>query len=591
MIQQMCKCCGREIEVEKDARIATCPHCGKQQTLPLYRSQQQKKQYAEICTLRQKGAFSVALQQIDGLLQNNAEESEWYWQRLLCRYGMIYLQGTGKKEYLLQCTNPMEIPIFADADYQAALQFAETEEKCYYEADGTLLEQARQRELGTELPEELSDFALESGFRSLEAEHWELASAQFDLVLRKRPNDSNAYLGKMMAQLQVRREEDLLKTGSEMEKTTQYAELMQHADPIFREKILQYQKKAKYQQAEIIKEKANSVEELQAAIDLLETIPSYPDAERLAVVCKRQMRERMLAYSEVLIGCHAANHLILSGESEEKRIIVAKYYYDSDTEEEEKAAAAAEKRRSAFGKIDGRILFLLLALIGLAVVVLAALFFRKEPQQSSLPEHHIVTIFQQTTSKTDLFTKPSTTVLTQQATVTDVVPSKTEPVLSADAIVCGDYRYELLEQVLYRVEAIGSSAGQEKVQEQVQQILPDQKKRLLYLHNGAVYFLQSDGTEGESLPLEQVKMLFSLDLEEEQTTIAGLTEDGTLSLWVYDEASSHYVQRMAFYLVEAEDVASQVQGWEAVVQLQYADQILIGMDANGMPIRAIPLQF
>ena len=111
-----------------------------------------------------------------------------------------------------------------------------------------------------------------------------------------------------------------------MEQTEQYAELMQHADPAFREKILQYEKKAKYQQAVLMKEKANSVEALQAAVDLLETIPNDPDAERLIVVCKRQMRERMLAYSEVLIGCHAAEHLILSGESEEKRIIVAKYY-------------------------------------------------------------------------------------------------------------------------------------------------------------------------------------------------------------------------------------------------------------------------
>ncbi len=591
MIQQMCKCCGREIEIAETARIATCPYCEKQQTLPLYRNQKQKKQYAQICTLRQKGAFSTAIQQIEGLLQTDAEESEWYWQRLLCRYGMVYLQGIGKKEYTLQCTNPLETPISADADYQSALQFAETEAKSYYEADGTLLEQERQRELDMEQPEKLSEFTLESGFRSLEAERWELASAQFDLVLRKRPNDSNAYLGKMMAQLQVRREEDLLKTGSAMEKTTQYAELMQHADPVFRERILQYQKKAKYQQAEIMKEKANSVEELQAAVDLLESIPAYPDAERLAIVCKRQMRERMLAYSEVLIGCHAANHLILSGESEEKRIIVAKYYYDSDTKEEEKAAAVAERRGSALKRVDGRIFFLLLAVMGLAVAVLVALFFRKESPKPDKIEHHIVTTFQQTATKTDnLMTEP-TTVFTRQATVTDAAPSETEPALSADAIVCGDYRYELLEQVLYRVEAVGSSAGQEKVKEQVQQIVPDQEKRLLYLQNGTVCFLQSNGTTGEPLPLEQVKAIFPLTMEEEQTTFAGLTENGTLSLWIYDDESESYVQRTAFYLIEAEDIASQLNGWEAVVQLQLTDQILIGMDQNGMPIRAVPLQF
>ena len=97
-----------------------------------------------------------------------------------------------------------------------------------------------------------------------------------------------------MAQLQVRREEELLKTGNAMEQTEQYAELMHHADPAFREKILQYEKKAKYQQAVLMKEKANSVEALQAAVDLLETIPNDPDAERLIVVCKRQMLQNII---------------------------------------------------------------------------------------------------------------------------------------------------------------------------------------------------------------------------------------------------------------------------------------------------------
>lgn len=93
------------------------------------------------------------------------------------------------------------------------------------------------------------------------------------------------------------------------------------------------------------------------------------------------------------------------------------------------------------------------------------------------------------------------------------------------------------------------------------------------------------------MPLEQVKALFSLVLEEGQTTFAGLTEDGTLSLWIYDDASGSYVQQTAFYLVEVEDIASQVHGWEAVVQLQLIDRVLIGMDQNGIPIRAVSLQF
>ena len=386
-MQQVCKCCGRTMEVSETAYTATCHFCGKQQTLPPCHTPKLRKQYAQIYALRQSGAFSAAIEQIEHLLHLYPEESEWYWQRLLCRYGMVYLPDIGKKTYSLQCTQPLDCPISEDADYLAALQFAKPETEHYYEADATLLEQERLEECHPSDPEKNAEWLLESGFQSLEAEHWQLATAQFDLLLQRQPENANAHLGKMMAQLQVRREEELLKTGNAMEQTEQYAELMQHADPAFREKILQYEKKAKYQQAVLMKEKANSVEALQAAVDLLETIPNDPDAERLIVVCKRQMRERMLAYSEVLIGCHAAEHLILSGESEEKRIIVAKYYYDSDTEEEEQAAAAAERHAAPLKIIDLRTILLLIAVVGLAAALVIVLFFQKEAPQVQ-PERH-----------------------------------------------------------------------------------------------------------------------------------------------------------------------------------------------------------
>lgn len=204
-----------------------------------------------------------------------------------------------------------------------------------------------------------------------------------------------------------------------------------------------------------MKEKANSVEALQAAVDLLETIPNDPDAERLIVVCKRQMRERMLAYSEVLIGCHAAEHLILSGESEEKRIIVAKYYYDSDTEEEEQAAAAAERHTVPLKIVDLRTILLLIAVVGLAAALVIVLFFQKEAPQVQ-PERHTYPAIPSISTLLETDSSHSATTETKQSVKADAkiesnpIVSQIEPTQAlftadADAIACGEYRYVLSE--------------------------------------------------------------------------------------------------------------------------------------------------
>lgn len=598
-MQQVCKCCGRTMEVSETAYTTTCHFCGKQQTLPPCHTPKLRKQYAQIYALRQSGAFSAAIEQIEHLLHLYPEESEWYWQRLLCRYGMVYLPDIGKKTYSLQCTQPLDCPISEDADYLAALQFAKPETEHYYEADATLLEQERLEECHPSDPEKNAEWLLESGFQSLEAEHWQLATAQFDLLLQRQPENANAHLGKMMAQLQVRREEELLKTGNAMEQTEQYAELMQHADPAFREKILQYEKKAKYQQAVLMKEKANSVEALQAAIDLLETIPNDPDAERLIVVCKRQMRERMLAYSEVLIGCHAAEHLILSGESEEKRIIVAKYYYDSDTEEEEQAAAAAERHAAPLKIIDLRTILLLIAVVGLAAALVIVLFFQKEAPQVQ-PERHTYPAIPSISTLLETDSSHSATTETKQSVKADAkiesnpIVSQIEPTQAlftadADAIACGEYRYVLSEGNLYRIEAVGSNSGQEKILEQIQEILPDQDERLLYLQAGTVGFLQANGDFGDAISNNNIKKLFLLPTNDQQNSVFLLSEDGMLSAFQYIAETNRYEPQAIF--MDADAVTAQVSGWETVANLEIIDHILIGTDEKGAPVHAISLQF
>lgn len=61
---------------------------------------------------------------------------------------------------------------------------------------------------------------------------------------------------------------------------------------------------------------------------------------------------------------------------------------------------------------------------------------------------------------------------------------------------------------LYRIEAVGSNSGQEKILEQIQEILPDRNERLLYLQAGTVGFLQANGDFGDAISNDNIKNCF-----------------------------------------------------------------------------------
>lgn len=103
-MQQVCKCCGRTMEVSETAYTTTCHFCGKQQTLPPCHTPKLRKQYAQIYALRQSGAFSAAIEQIEHLLHLYPEESEWYCSD--CSAGMAWFIFQISERKHIPCNAP-----------------------------------------------------------------------------------------------------------------------------------------------------------------------------------------------------------------------------------------------------------------------------------------------------------------------------------------------------------------------------------------------------------------------------------------------------------------------------------------------------
>ena len=265
----------------------------------------------------------------------------------------------------------------------------------------------------------------------------------------------------------------------------------------------------------------------------------------------------------------------------------------------EQAAAAAERHAAPLKIIDLRTILLLIAVVGLAAALVIVLFFQKEAPQVQ-PERHTYPAIPSTSTLLETNSSHSATTETKQSVKADAkiennpIVSQIEPTQAlftadADAIACGEYRYVLSEGNLYRIEAVGSNSGQEKILEQIQEILPDRNERLLYLQAGTVGFLQANGDFGDAISNDNIKKLFLLPTNDPQTSVFLLSEDGMLSAFQYIAETNRYEPQAIF--MDADAVTAQVSGWETVANLEIIDHILIGTDEKGAPVHAIPLQF
>lgn len=326
MAKIMCKICGEMIRIEDNDTIIKCANCGGRQTLPHYNNIHYVANYAEVNTLRQCGSFEKASEKIDILMKEDSEDSELYWQRLLCRYGIVYLQNSVKRTYSLQCIMPLADEVQEDEDYKKALQYSSEEQNKIYTIEAKKIERLRKKQRGESIVLDLSEPSMESGFTALEEEDWEMASAQFDQALKETPDDANLYLGKLMAELQIRREEELFRVGTAMESAENYANVLKCADDALRRKITTYNMEAKYRRAVELKNKAEVLEDFISAKALFEQLGDYQGSDKIAVECEYQIQNLQMASSRIIIGCRDA--ATLESDPKGERIVHAKYYYD-----------------------------------------------------------------------------------------------------------------------------------------------------------------------------------------------------------------------------------------------------------------------
>lgn len=152
-----CKICGGELDYSIGAVIATCQYCGTKQTLPRDENIGIIEEYNRINELRQNSEYDKAIRLCEHNLSSDSEDAENYWNMVLCRYGIDYVEDPQSHKHV-PTINRMQLgSILKDKDYLKAIKYATDEQKSIYIKQATAIDKIQKHILNISKKEDPYD--------------------------------------------------------------------------------------------------------------------------------------------------------------------------------------------------------------------------------------------------------------------------------------------------------------------------------------------------------------------------------------------------------------------------------------------------
>lgn len=130
-----CKMCGGSLEVQSGEGIAKCEYCGIKQTLPKTDDENITNLFIRANNLRLKCEFDKAARLFEKILEQDNSEAEAHWGLVLCKYGIEYVEDPETAKRIPTCHRTCFDAITADADYIAAVDYADAQQQLIYEEE------------------------------------------------------------------------------------------------------------------------------------------------------------------------------------------------------------------------------------------------------------------------------------------------------------------------------------------------------------------------------------------------------------------------------------------------------------------------
>ena len=152
-----CKMCGGTLEIQSNESVAVCEYCGTKQTIPRLDTDKRANLYDRANHFRRNNEFDKASVLYEQILSEDGKDAEAYWSLVLCRYGIEYVEDPATHKRVPTVNRAQFTSIYADADYRAALEYADGYQKSVYEEEAKAIDEIQKGILAISQKEEPFD--------------------------------------------------------------------------------------------------------------------------------------------------------------------------------------------------------------------------------------------------------------------------------------------------------------------------------------------------------------------------------------------------------------------------------------------------
>lgn len=127
-----CKICGGSMTVDPKTQIAVCEYCGTKQVLPRFSDDSGRILFERGNHYLSVSEYDKAENIFNQLVASNPNDPEFYWDLVLCKYGVTFVCDPQTGKYIPTCNRTHFSSILNDTNYQKAIELSTPDKASLY---------------------------------------------------------------------------------------------------------------------------------------------------------------------------------------------------------------------------------------------------------------------------------------------------------------------------------------------------------------------------------------------------------------------------------------------------------------------------
>lgn len=141
MLTIKCKYCGGIVKFNDGDTVGKCEYCQTEQTLPKTDKIEVTDLFDRANGYRIKCQFDDARAVYEKIIESNKNEAEAYWGKVLCKYGIEYVEDPKTGLRIPTCHRTLFESIINDLDYDLAIRNSDINQKVIYESEARKIDE------------------------------------------------------------------------------------------------------------------------------------------------------------------------------------------------------------------------------------------------------------------------------------------------------------------------------------------------------------------------------------------------------------------------------------------------------------------